>query len=195
MSTLHKSQAQSQKHWKRKPRERIYVRVVEINWGLAKLQGQSKYLAQHSTAVQSGQHCSMQSDFHPHLTKPTSLFKATSTTESWQRVFVMQFPWPRVCLQNGHYKVPCRERQKIRLERLHKIDLTALDEIRGLLVLHLGSDTYNGVSHSVPVQGAKQVTGQPHYTATCGIYPRHNKMCKDSADLSICEHVWDIWET
>lgn len=98
-------------------------------------------------------------------------------------------------------RVPCGDKKNVsslyRTRKLHKIDLTALDKIKGLLC-H-GSVGYTNAADSVPVHGVKHwVTGQPHYTAACGMqmYPSNDSTCTQSsvkiADSNICKNVWDI---
>ena len=139
----------------------------------------------------------MQSDFH--LTWAQSTFNATPKVDS----FVMQFStsqehvyWMEIYSSDMLWQKECL----YRTSRLHKIDLTALDKIKGLLChgsVGYTNAAYTNAADSVPVHGVKHgVTGQPHYTAACGMqmYPSNDSICTQSsvkiADSNICKNAW-----
>ena len=141
----------------------------------------------------------MQSDFH--LAWAQSTFNATPKVDS----FVMQFStsqehvyWMEIYSNAMLWQKECL----YRTSRLHKIDLTALDKIKGLLChgsVGYTNAAYTNAADSVPVHGVKHgVTGQPHYTAACGMqmYPSNDSICTQSsvkiADSNICKNAWDI---
>lgn len=161
--------------------------------GFVKLQEQSKYPAHHFR-VNSTAACSL--TFIGPEPRAFSMQLLRLTVDS----FVMQFStsqehvyWIEIYSSAMLWQGECFYRTR----RLHRIDLTALNKIKGLQC-H-GSDGYTNAADSVPVHGVKHwVTGQPHYTAACGMqmHPSSNSTCTQSsvkiANSNICKNVWDI---